>query len=156
MARSRRTKNELAKMNNEVRLYLFQTGLNYHKAYDLFIKDHLENNLQMPYYIKGIKDFKAVSEELAVELNRKDQMKKVDQQRAAAKDEVKQYILNLSKEDIKAIYSQYKDKVNHSDKLVIVDMYNTIWSDYKLTEREIDQHMINVFTNIYQDQLQTA
>lgn len=153
---ARRTKREMEKMNNECRLYLFQTGLNYHKAYDLFVKDHLENGLQLPYYIKGIKDFKEVSEELAVELNKKEFMKKQDQQRAAAKDEIKKYIINLSKEDIKAIYKAYKDNVSHSDKLVIVDMYTTIWSDYKLTEKDIDQHMINVFSNIYRDQLQTA
>lgn len=153
---TRRTKREMQKMNNEVRLYLLQTGLNYHKAYDLFIKDHLENTFHMPYYIKGIKDFKTVSEEMAVEMNRKEQMAKKDQQRAAEKDNIKGYVLNLSKEDIKAIYKEYKDQVSQSDKLVLTEVYMMKWSDCELTEKDIDQHTINVFSRIYKDQLQTA
>lgn len=152
MTRSRRTKNELAKMNNEVRLYLFQTNLDYYKAYDLFIKDHLENNMQLPYYIKGIKDFKAVSEEMAVELNRKDQMAKKDQQRAEAKEIIIQYILNLSKDDVKMIWKEYKDKVNHTDKLNIVDITSCILND-EMKEAYINQSTINTFTKIYHDQL---
>lgn len=152
----RRTKRDMESMQLECRYYLLQSNNDPHKAYDNFIKYHLENKIILPYYIKGIKDFIKVSQQVAIELNRKEQMKQSDRERTEEKEEIINYILNLSKDDIKAIYKQYKDKVSHSDKLVIHDVYFTIWSNYEITKKDIDQHTINVFTNIYNDQLQTA
>lgn len=150
----RRNKRDMQRMENEVRLYLLSNKLDPHAAYDEMVKDYLTTGQSIPYYIKGIKDFIKVSQVLAVELNRKEQMKKADREQAEQKEIIINYMLNLSKEDIKGIYKKYKDKVSHSDKLVIIDMYNLIWSDYKPDKKDINQHEINVFSRIYNDSLQ--
>lgn len=77
----RRTKREIELMKNECTYYLLQTKLDPHKAYDLYIKEYLENGLQLEYYIKGIKDFINVSQELAVKLKHKEAMKKSDKEK---------------------------------------------------------------------------
>src|SRR5690606_18662847 len=105
-----------------------------------------------PYYIKGMKDFLQVSQELAVELNRVDQMKKKDREYKASQDTIKEYVLGLSKNDIKSIYSVYKDKVTQSEKLILVDIYTLIYNEC-LDDKCINQSCINLFRRIH-DELQ--
>jgi hypothetical protein len=148
---ARRTKNEMELMHDDASYYLLQTNNNYHKAYDLFIKDHLENNKTIPYYIKGIKDFLVVSQSLAVKLNRKEQMNKVNKQYAEKQEIIKDFILNLSIDEMKVIYKSYKDTVHHSDKLILVDAYTLIFNN-EMNEKHISQTVINLFTTIYNEQ----
>lgn len=141
----RRTKTELLQMENTCKLYLLEVKNDPHKAYDNFIKENLISGL--PYYIKGIKDFIKVSQILAVELNRVDQMKKADKQRAASKEEIINKILSLSLEEIKSIYKEYKDKGTNADKLILVDMYH-LKNNNELNKKAIDERMINTFSNL--------
>lgn len=153
---ARRTKREMELMNGDVRYYLLQTNNDYHKAHELMIKEYLESHQPIPYYIKGVKDFIKVSQELALELNRKEQMAKRDKEQYDRKQEIINYIMSLSTNEMKAIYKEYKDIVRNSDKLVLHMVYMAIYNN-DLKEKDIDQHTINVFTEIYQDkQLQTA
>lgn len=152
---TRRTKQDMEFMKNDCIYYLLQTNNDYHKAYDLFIKEHLENGKTLPYYIKGNKDFLFVSQQLAVEWNRKEQMDNKNKEIAEKKDVIINYILNMSKDEIKAIYKQYKNEVSPSEKIILVDVYTLIFND-AIEERNIGQNYINLFDTIYQEQLQTV
>jgi hypothetical protein len=147
---ARRTKREMELMKGDVTYYLLQTNNEPHKAYDLFIKEHLESGEWLPYYIKGNKDFIQVSQELAVELNRKDQMKKADKEKYESKQTIIKFIMDTTVQEMKEIYKQYKDKVSQSDKLVLHEVYSMKFqNEYK--EKYIDQHTINVFQTIYRE-----
>lgn len=150
---ARRTKREMEKMNNFCRLYLLSNKLDPHAAYEEMVKEHLGSGQMIPYYIKGIKDFINVSQELAAELNYKERMKKKDQERQSEKETIINYIMNISKEDINKIWKEYNKKVTHSEKLNIVDVHMCIHTD-DMKESYIDQSTINTFTKIYNDQLQ--
>jgi hypothetical protein len=153
---ARRTKREMELMKNDVRYYLLQTNLNAHAAHEMMIKECLTSGNPIPYYIKGVNDFIKVSQELALELNRKEQMRKADKARYEAKETIINYILNLTVEEAKSIYKEYKDIVSHTDKLNLVTVCNCLFTG-ELTENEIDQSTINTFTTIYKDkQKQTA
>lgn len=147
---ARRTKHDMELMKGDCIYYLLQTNNDAHKAYDLFIKEHLEAAQSIPYYIKGIKDFISVSQELAIEWNRKEQMKKADKQRYEQKEVIINYIDNLTFDEMKTIYKEYKDTVTHSDKLVLMDVY-MLKGNNDFKTKDIDQQMINVFQNIYRD-----
>jgi Cu/Ag efflux pump CusA len=149
---ARRTKREMELMNHEAKCYLLQTNNDPHKAFELMVKECLEAHESIPYFMKDIKDFIKVSQELAVEWNRKEQMKKADKERFENKETIMNYILQLTKEDAYEIYKQYKDKVSHSDKLVLVDVYNMIAYE-DMQKKYIDQQTINVFSKIYNEQL---
>jgi hypothetical protein len=155
MKMTRRTKRDMELMKDDCIYYLLQTKNDPHKAYDLFIKEHLESKQMIPYYIKGIKDFNKVSEELAVKLNQKEQMKKADQQRYEDKQTIINFIISLTDKETYKLYKEYKDKIVNSDKLVLVDVYNMKAAE-DFQEKYIDQHMINVFTPIYKESLQPA
>jgi hypothetical protein len=152
---ARRTKREMEYMKDDCRYYLLQTNNDPQKAHELMVKEHLQSGKMIPYYIKGVKDFIQVSQELAVDLNRKQQMKKADQQRFENKQTIINYIINLTVEEMKAIYKQYKDNVSQSDKLVLHEVYSLKFQN-EYTEKYIDQHAINVFTNIYRELKQPA
>jgi hypothetical protein len=150
MVKTRRTKLEMDKMRNTCTAYLLQTKLDPHKAYDLYIKEYLENGLQLEYYIKGIKDFIKVSQELKVKLKHKEAMRKADKEKFKKQETIKNYILNLTKEEIKDIYKQYKDKVSHAEKLELVNLVNFIYYG-DMQEKYINNIMINLFAKIYND-----
>ncbi|MED1125550.1 hypothetical protein [Bacillus atrophaeus] len=147
---SRRTKKEMEYMKDDVRYYLLINNNNPHKAYDNMVKDHLKSGEIIPYYIKGIKDFNSVFAELAIELNRKDQMKKRDKERFEKTESVKNFILNLTLDEIKNIYKSYKDKVSKNDKLNIHGVYMMIFNA-DVQERYIDKSTINTFSQIYKE-----
>jgi hypothetical protein len=152
---ARRTKREMELMKDDATYYLLQTNNDHHKAYDLFIKEHLEVGQSLPYYIKSNKDFLIVSQELAIEWNRKEQMKKADKERFESKQTVINFIINLSVNELKEIYKQYKDNVPQSDKLVLMDVY-MMKAGNDFQEKYIDQQMINVFQTIYREIKQPA
>lgn len=152
---SRRTKQDMNLMESEVRYYLLQTNNNPHLAHEKMIKEHLENAQPIPYYIKGVKDFIKVSQQLAIELNRKEQMNKKDKERYEQKETIINYILSLSLDEIKTIYKTYKDNVTHSDKLNLHEVYMMIHSN-DLHEKYIDQSIINTFSTIYYEMNKTA
>ena len=144
---TRRTKREMELMKDDATCYLLQTNLNAHQAHELMIKEHLESGKSIPYYIKGVKDFIKVSQELAVEWNRRDMMAKKDAEKAMEKETIVDYIMNLNVSEMKAIYSTYKNTVSNSDKIVLNDVYMMIYS-CDMDRKYINQHTINVFSNI--------
>lgn len=143
---SRRTKNEMEQMKNECKYYLLRTNNDPHKAHEKLIKECLESGQQIPYYIKSVKDFINVSYELATELNRKEQMKKADKQKAEQKENTIQTILNVNLETLKQVWRTYKNDLNQNDKMVLVDMITMI-SMNELSEKQIDQSIINAFNH---------
>lgn len=147
---TRRTKREMELMKDDVTYYLLQTKLKAHQAHELMIEEYLTSGTPIPYYIKGVKDFIKVAQELAIQLNRKELMAKKEQERANQQEIIIDYIMNLTTEEMKVIYSTYKNSVSHSDKLVLNDVYLMIYSN-DLDKKYVDQHIINVFSIIYND-----
>lgn len=147
---ARRTKREMELMNDDCRYYLLQTNNDPHKAHELMVKEHLTSAQMIPYYIKGVKDFTTVSQELANEWNRKEQMKKSDKARFEQKETIINFIINLTVEEMKSIYKEYKDNVCHADKLSLMNVYNfKAMNDFNV--KDIDQPIINAFKTIYTD-----
>lgn len=146
----RRTKLEMEKMRNLCTAYLLETKLDPHKAYELYIKEYLENGMELEYYIKGIKDFIKVSQELAAKLKYEKAMKKADKERHEKQQTIKDYILSLTKEEIRDIYKKYKNKVSHTEKLELVNLVNFIYYG-DMQEKYINNIMLNLFTKIYND-----
>lgn len=155
MSMTRRTKRDMELMKDDCTYYLLQTNNNYHKAYDLFVKDYLTRGESLPYHIKGMKDFLQVSQLLAIEWNRVEQMDKKNRERATKDNEIKDYIMSMSKDEIRNIYKAYKDDVRQSDKLVLHDVYIMIMSDC-MDDNSISQGYINLFRNIYNDRIKLA
>lgn len=153
---ARRSKKDMELMQDDVRYYLTFNNNDAHKAHEAMIKEHLESGQMIPYYIKGVKDFIKVSQELAVELNRKEQMKKKDQERFEARENTIDYIMNLSKEEIKRIYRTYKNRVFKNEEICLVDIYMLIFSN-ELEKKHINQLTISTFNKIIEmDQEQKA
>ena len=78
---ARRNKREMELMKNDVTFYLLENKLDPHKAHEAMIKEYLESGQPIPYYIKGIKDFIKISQQLAIELDRKEQSETNDRVR---------------------------------------------------------------------------
>ena len=106
----RRNKNDMERMKSDCRYYLLQTNNKPQTAFELMVKEHLESGQSIPYYIKDIKDFIKVSQDLALELGRIEQMNKKDQEKANYKESVKKQILSLSVSNMKEIYNLFKKK----------------------------------------------
>ena len=147
---NRRNKRDMELMKLDVRYYLLQTNNNYRQAYDMFVKDYLTRGEMLPYYIKGMKDFLNESQVLALELNRMDQMNKRDREIQLDKNNMIDYIMNISIDEMKAIYKAYKDDVSKSDKLILHDMYMMIYSN-ELDEKHISESTIRLFRMIMND-----
>lgn len=134
----RRTKLEMNWMRTDVTEWLLKSGNNPHKAWDAYIKYHLENKMLMDHYIRGIKDFNAVSEELAKEMQQEKEEKEYKEQlkrdKAALTDELKQ----LTPEQGKALWKENKATVSESDKITLVDMVNMIMNqEYWIEEKHL-------------------
>lgn len=131
MKRKRRTKIEIEWMKQEVMEYLLKTNNDPHKAWDLYIKHHLENNILMPHYIKGIKDFLLVAEEI-----KEENQKQVYEEKK--KLELKDYQEQLSKITIEKykneLYPIFKTMSN-KEKQSMVHLWScVITRDFKMIE----------------------
>src|SRR6185312_15708004 len=105
--RNRRTKQDMKLMKAHVRYYLIHCNNNPHKAHEMMIKEHLESGKMIPYYMKGVKDFIETSKDLAIELNRTEQMRKSDREKKEAKEKIINKIMGISIDEMKEIYKKY-------------------------------------------------
>jgi len=140
----RRTKMEMLWMKKEVRKWLIRHGNNPHKAWDAYVAHHLKNNLVMDYYIKGLKDFVNVSNELTGQMEKakrkKEYRAKMQHRKARMINELKK----LSKDDAVRLWKTNKDKFNSTDKLTLADIVSMIIAqDYN-----IDQRHLNLLQNL--------
>jgi len=115
---TRRTKKDMQAMRNFVKLDLLANGNEPHKAHEAMIKEHLMEGKSIPHYIKGVKDYIQVSKELEGEINKKKNIQESNNKR----EQIKNDILSLSVEEIKAIYKQYKNEVSHIHKINLTDL----------------------------------
>lgn len=140
--KKRRTKVEMVWMENDVREWLYKTNNDPHKAWDEYIKDMLTRGVARAYYIKGIKDFIAVSEKVKLE-------DKIEEEKAVQKaiqEEKKESIINWLKgltveeytKSIKPIFKQIEDK---NLRMMIVNIWAMIQDkSYKgLTNEDLRQ-----------------
>lgn len=141
----RRTKLEMVQMENRVTHWLLNNDNNPHKAWDSFIKYHLESKSIIPHYIKGIEDFNKVSKMLNDEIKQNKAEQQLKQTKINSVEQVKEKLFTMSKEDFKPIYHAYKDIVSESHKLNLVNIYMMIaHNDYEsITDSEINTLIYN-------------
>ncbi|MFB5759077.1 hypothetical protein [Paenibacillus medicaginis] len=140
---TRRTKKEMELMKGDATYYLLQTILDPHKAWDMFIKYHLENSEQIPYYIKGIKDFITVSEQLKLSMG---------QVTKTSKDDPRERLSKLTMEQFKeSIQPLFKTINNREYKISLVHLYDCInsgdFSERMLSNGDIHNlELINIYS----------
>lgn len=135
----RRTKMEMLWMKKEVRQWLIRNGNDPHKAWDAYVSHHLKNNLIMDYFIKGIKDFVNVSNELTEQMaktkNKKDYRAKMKQKRERMINELKK----ITKDEAVKLWKTNKNKLNSKEKITLVDIVNmVIAQDYNIDQRHLN------------------
>ncbi|MGE7840740.1 hypothetical protein ACQKNX_08105 [Lysinibacillus sp. NPDC093712] len=145
---TRRTKEEMFRMKNDITYYLLQTKLNPHNAHELMIKEHLESGRMIPYYIKGVKDFISVSQDLALELNKEELMRKKDKEQYKQKQDTVSYILELSLEEIKQIYKESKNKIPKHEFLELHTLLMIKAVEGEVKKNDVNTTLVNLFQRI--------
>ncbi|KOS61457.1 hypothetical protein FJQ98_16570 [Lysinibacillus agricola] len=145
---ARRTKEEMFRMKNDVTYYLLQTKLDPHSAHELMIKERLENGQMIPYYIKGVKDFISTSHDLALELNREELMRKKDKEKFKQKQDIVDYVLKLSLQDIKQIYNERKNKLPKHEFLELHSLLILKAVEGEIKKNDVNDIIINLFQRI--------
>lgn len=143
----RRTKYEMLQMEIECESYLHQTGNDYHKAYDLFIKDYLTSGKSLPDYIKGIKDFQKVSKQMETRINKD----KINVSNNKERESTINQILSLSTNELVNIYKEYKNTVDKNDKIILVDLINIKSFDGSISRNDLNDRTVDLFKKILQD-----
>jgi hypothetical protein len=129
----RRSKEDMSKMINDVNYYLIFANNDPHVAYNNYIKDYLLRGKQLPYYIKGLKDFITISKDY--ERNtllsfRKNKIVIVDN------EQIKNNLINLSKEYwIKIIKPIFKTLDSQNYKSTLINLwYAILTQDIKMLD----------------------
>lgn len=118
---ARRTKADMQKAANTCRLYLVSDN-NPHRAWDTYIKDHLEQNRPLPHYISGIKDFITASKLLEQDI----QQIKTEKERSESQDQNNKSDLEFIKSlDIKLVFKAYKEAEGET-KLELCNLVNML------------------------------
>ncbi len=144
MMTKRRTKIEMILMRREVENWLLKNNNDPHKAWDAYIKYHLENNMLLDYYIKGIKDFHMVSVELANKMEKERIEKEYKETIKRNKESFIDKLKRLTKEEAAQLWRLNKDNLNNDDKITLVEIVNMIMSQ----EYWIEQRHLNLFKNL--------
>lgn len=119
MDKQRRTKKEMEMMESMVALYLMPNGLDPYKAYNEMIKEYLITGQQIPYYVKGIKDFIKVANKLK---QKREESYNVNDKL----NQFKEVLQSMTSQDFKRIYDKHKDNADKQDRIALVDVYNMI------------------------------
>lgn len=121
---SRRNKKETEEMRGLVNYYLMQNNNNPHNAYDEYIKDYLLNNMPLPYFINGLKDFIKLSQD---EKHNQLLMVKIEKQLQEEKENQDNYfkdmLNNITFEQVKEIWVKLKDIISDSEKQSLGYLY---------------------------------
>lgn len=135
----RRTKTEMAQMREEVKQWLLRHDNNPHKAWDAYVAHHLKNNLIMDYYVKGLKDFVNVSNELTDQMAKAKRKKEYKNKMEENKKRLIHELKKLSKDDAVRLWKTNKNKFNSKDKLTLTDIVSmVIAQDYNIDQRHIN------------------
>ena len=118
----RRTKNEMQRMESDVRYYLTYNNLDAHKAYDNYIKDHLLSGQSFPYYINGIKDFIKFESIMKAEKKQKEEQKIREQEYQEQKKNTLELIQTIPVENFMKAYRQAKEVGTEKHKMALCDM----------------------------------
>lgn len=145
---ARRTKEEMQRMKSDATYYLLQVKLDPHTAHELMVKECLENNRPIPYYIKGVKDFIGVSQELAVILNKEELMSKKEKAKFTQKNEIINHIVGLSLAEIKEIYKEYKSKIAKHEYMELHTLLLIKGVEGEIKKSDVNDVIINLFSKI--------
>jgi hypothetical protein len=122
MKKMRRTKNDMQRMESDVRYYLTYNNLDGHKAYDNYIKDHLLSGRSFPHYINGIKDFLKFETIMKAEQEQRKQQKIRIQEEQEQKKTTIEQIQALPVESFITAYRQAKETGTENHKMALCDM----------------------------------
>lgn len=135
MKQTRRTKREIENMTHECTMYLLNHRLDPHKAFEAMVKDYLMSGETIPYFIKDIKDFIKVSEQLKVKMGKKESVKS-DKENPL--DTIKLITLDQYKEHIKPLFKSIESK---ELKISLIHLMDSIiakdFSSQMLTQSDI-------------------
>lgn len=145
---ARRTKEEMFKMKNDVTYYLLQTKLDPHSAHELMIKEYLGSGKMIPYYIKGVKDFINVSQDLALELKKEELMRKKDKEEFKQKQDIVSHILKLSLDELKQIYKESKNKIPKYEFLELHSLLVIKAVEGEIKKNDLNDILVNFFKRI--------
>jgi hypothetical protein len=139
----RRTKNEMQRMESDVRYYLTYNSLDAHKAYDNYIKDNLLSGKSFPYYINGIKDFIKIESIMKSEQEQREQKKIREQEQQEQKKNTVELIQTIPVENFMKAYRQAKETGTENHKMALCDMANLQYAG-ELKEKFITSYYIDV------------
>jgi uncharacterized protein YeaO (DUF488 family) len=135
----RRTKLEMKWMKEDITEWLLKTSNDPHAAWDEYCKHLVMNNHLRSHYITGKQDFVKVSKELETELKQQQEIKQqkeiIKQNKENAINEIKQLTVNQAK----TLWKEYKDKVTPNEKLTLVDLVTQISAnEFYLEQKHIE------------------
>ncbi|MGG2091269.1 hypothetical protein AB1283_00700 [Bacillus sp. S13(2024)] len=142
----KRTKTEMNWMREDVASYLIRVNNDPHKAWDLYIIENLGKLRE--YYIKGIKDFILVSKELEVERKREEAERKSKLEAKQNREKIISELKSLTRNDVKILWKENKDKVTQNEKLILVDIVNIIASGDTECLKDIEEQHIKLYSKL--------
>ena len=122
----RRNKEEMQKMRSLVNSYLIANDNNPQKAYNDYITYFSTNNILLPYYVLGLKDFIKLSKDKKHnEILIREEIKKEKEtnKKYKSEDKIKDIIINLSFEEIKEIWESKKNNIGREQKAILGYLY---------------------------------
>lgn len=119
----RRNKKEMECMKNLVNIYLIDNQNDPYKAYNAYIKWHLLNNVELPSYIKGLKDFVKLSNEKMPLYEHGEKLEEKIKLEEESKKSIKEEVLKISIEQAKNAWCKVKQSGTDKEKITISDLY---------------------------------
>lgn len=121
----RRNKEEMSQMRDLVEYYLILNKYNPHVAYDNYIKEYLSDGKMLPYFIKGLKDFIKIAEEMK---NKKlVESTKADSQ--LCMEELKVKLINKYKGNMCELNNLIKENKENSVYSSLIELWMTLQDD---------------------------
>lgn len=125
----RRNKDEMEQMRGVVNSYLLANNNDPQKAYNDYIKYFLCNNISLPYYIKGLKDFIKLSEDKKhneyILLNEIKKEKELNIVKEEYKIGFKNFLNNMPINEIKSLWKNNKTNMTEHEKSTFIYFYTT-------------------------------
>jgi hypothetical protein len=120
--KSRRTKNDMQRMESDVRYYLSYNNYDAQKAYNNYIKDYLLSGQRMPHYINGLKDFIKFESIMKAEQEQREQQKTREHEEKEQKKNIIEQIQSITVETFVEAYRKAKETGTEKHKMALCDM----------------------------------
>jgi hypothetical protein len=128
--KQRRTQTEMQYAWDEAYYFLIQNNNDPQKAYNAMIKDYLVRGKPIPYYIKGIKDFIKVSNDIK-------QAQIIKQQQEEEKENIEIKLRQISINQWYKYWDKYKSHSNKDIRIALVNFRHALEdNDFKMIDNQ--------------------